>query len=143
VVKLVDHAGAPFRAAAVRARLFWVGEDAGTTRVGPVTVRWRYRHPQTVMVAHPTPASIVAALMGVQPGREEYDLRLLRDATPTGGARWWWACPGCGRRCGLLYLLQGRPRLACRLCHGLTYLSQRRPPRRRRRAGYSGGGKQR
>jgi hypothetical protein len=136
VVELVEQAGKPFRAAAVRTSVYWFGDTADTARVGPVVVRWRYRHPDTVEVTHLTPAGVLAALMGAVPASEAYPLRVLRDATPTGGSRWWWACPGCGRRCGLLYLLPGLPRLACRVCHRLTYRSQRHPRRRtRRRAG--------
>jgi len=37
--------------------------------------------------------------------------------TPFGGRRAWWACPGCGRRCGILY----GPVFVCRRCAGLDY----------------------
>jgi hypothetical protein len=36
-----------------------------------------------------------------------------------GGQRPWFKCPGCDRRCALLYLASDEFR--CRLCHGLTY----------------------
>jgi hypothetical protein len=39
-----------------------------------------------------------------------------------GGARRWFACPGCDHRRMVLYLHNGR--LACRQCHGLIYASQ-------------------
>jgi hypothetical protein len=37
-----------------------------------------------------------------------------------GGARPWWLCPSCGRRCAVLFLrTDGAP--ACRICHGINY----------------------
>jgi hypothetical protein len=48
------------------------------------------------------------------------------DRTPCnrGGTRSWFRCPTprCGRRCALLYLVEGR--YACRRCHGLVYRTQ-------------------
>lgn len=41
-----------------------------------------------------------------------------------GGKRWWFTCPDCNRRCGVLYLEWGT--FACRLCHDLTYESRNR-----------------
>lgn len=45
----------------------------------------------------------------------------------TFGARVWFACPGCGERCAVLYALVGRFR--CRGCHRLAYASTRRASR--------------
>lgn len=42
--------------------------------------------------------------------------------THFGGARQWFTCPCCGRRCGVLYLGN---RLACRTCYGLAYRVER------------------
>lgn len=41
-----------------------------------------------------------------------------------GGKRWWFACPECNRRCGVMYMRLEL--LACRLCHDLTYESRNR-----------------
>ena len=46
--------------------------------------------------------------------------------TSLGGQRQWFRCPGCHRRCRILY---GGPRFRCRLCHGLRYESPVRKPR--------------
>ena len=46
---------------------------------------------------------------------------LLRSSQPLGGERLWLACPGCGRRCLVLY---GGRRFRCRRCVGLPYASQ-------------------
>ena len=45
---------------------------------------------------------------------------VLITGTPCnfGGVRWWFLCPGCGRRCAILY-----PRL-CRLCRGGRYSAE-------------------
>ena len=48
-------------------------------------------------------------------------VRLPRTAQPFGGERVWFACPGCGRRCAVLY---GARRFRCRLCIGVSYGSQ-------------------
>jgi hypothetical protein len=53
------------------------------------------------------------------PGQEE--ITLAYDFPPFGGRRWWFLCPGCGRRRMQLYLRNRA--LACRVCHRLTYRS--------------------
>ncbi|WP_411705401.1 hypothetical protein [Edaphovirga cremea] len=40
----------------------------------------------------------------------------------TFGERWWYLCPACDRRVGILYAIGES--LACRCCHGLHYRSQ-------------------
>jgi hypothetical protein len=40
-----------------------------------------------------------------------------------GGLRWWFACPGCWRRCAKLYLPRQASVFLCRLCHDLSYVS--------------------
>ncbi len=42
-----------------------------------------------------------------------------------GGRRVWFECPGCGRRCAILY---AGNRFLCRLCHGLRYESDHALP---------------
>jgi hypothetical protein len=43
-----------------------------------------------------------------------------------GGRRWWFLCPGCTRRMGVLYLPPGQTEFRCRGCYGLRYRSQQR-----------------
>lgn len=68
--------------------------------------------------------------------------RLRVEAVPVtlGGARWWFRCPGCDRRCGAVYRgpFDWAPTFAgarCRRCLGLGYGVQRLDPvgRARRR----------
>lgn len=54
------------------------------------------------------------------------DLGIVR----TDNGRWWFACPGCERRCAIVYLRPGEwP--GCRTCLGLAYPSQSEGPLRR------------
>lgn len=41
------------------------------------------------------------------------------------GVRWWWACPACGRRCGVVFVLPDH-RIACRTCGGVQFASRLR-----------------
>lgn len=50
------------------------------------------------------------------------DVGLDWQACRFGGFRPWFLCPGCGRRCALLYLWREQPK--CARCYGLTYPSQ-------------------
>ncbi|MDP2005524.1 MAG: hypothetical protein Q8K45_07580 [Rubrivivax sp.] len=48
---------------------------------------------------------------------------ILRTDCPFGGTRPWFECPGCSRRCALLFL---RPwGFVCKRCGGLAYTSER------------------
>jgi len=48
--------------------------------------------------------------------------------TVAGSARqrWWWRCPDCDRRCGVLFLIPASLRFTCRLCGSVTYSSRQR-----------------
>ena len=48
-------------------------------------------------------------------------IRFVETPLNFGGSRRWFACPGCGRRCRILYAV---PLFRCRRCHELTYHSQ-------------------
>ena len=50
-----------------------------------------------------------------------------------GGVRYWLRCPQCDRRRTAVYTLGAVDALACRVCLGLAYSSQRQTPRTRRR----------
>ena len=53
------------------------------------------------------------------------DVPLERTACHFGGVRWWFRCPGCGRRSAKLHLPPGASRFACRPCQGLYHQVQR------------------
>src|SRR3954464_13011929 len=55
-------------------------------------------------------------------------VRLSRTAQPFGGERAWFACPGCSRRCAVLY---GGRHFLCRCCVALPYGSQHEPAHER------------
>lgn len=52
-----------------------------------------------------------------------YRIGLTYTLAPWGARRYWWTCPRCGHRCGVLYLPPGAARFACRSCYDLTYQS--------------------
>ncbi len=56
----------------------------------------------------------------------DYDDRVPLTSTPChfGGVRWWFACPPCGRRVGILYLPSGGKLFRCRHCYDLSYQSR-------------------
>ena len=56
-----------------------------------------------------------------EPWRQAREVvRFTYTQTRFGGRRRWFACPGCGRACRVLF---GNP-FRCRACHGLRYGSQ-------------------
>ena len=54
----------------------------------------------------------------------EYRAYLINTNCNYGGIRWWFACPGCGRRVGVLYMVPGNNRFFCRHCNNLSYHSR-------------------
>lgn len=82
--------------------------------------------------ASPDGASARLAITG-DGAAYELRIRLERTNQPTGGHRWWFSCPSCERRCGVLYVASQRF-LACRVCLHLNYPSQRMGYERRMNA---------
>lgn len=69
-----------------------------------------------------TPRLILRYSVGGQPIRSL--VALEPQECYLGGVRWWYTCPLCARRAGVLYLPPtGALRFACRTCHNLTYTS--------------------
>ena len=56
---------------------------------------------------------------------EGYELLLNRSITGFGGTRYWFSCPSCQRRAGVLYRHPISEILGCRTCLGLDYRSHR------------------
>lgn len=56
--------------------------------------------------------------------KQDYDYRIRLLTTPCnlGGRRFWFCCPHCGRRSGVLHIDGGL--FVCRLCANLTYESR-------------------
>jgi hypothetical protein len=72
-----------------------------------------------------------AMLVRATDGQAEHEstIELEAEGMRFGGARWWARCPGCTRRCGVVYFV-GRV-VRCRRCFGLAYPCQRWPAHRR------------
>ena len=54
----------------------------------------------------------------------DYHVQLTTSKTRFNGERYWFVCPQCQRRSGVLYQNQSNG-LGCRQCLGLKYLGQR------------------
>ncbi|QDU19994.1 hypothetical protein [Urbifossiella limnaea] len=108
-------------------RDFSGGEFWGRLSVGARVVEWALNDDDSVTVRHPGCRGILAALAGQPSEPQRYRVCTVKAPAAHGGERTWWACPGCGRRCGLLFLIVGRDRLGCRRCCRLVYRSQYRP----------------
>ena len=53
-------------------------------------------------------------------------IRLLTTDCYFGGIRYWFGCPSCGQRVGVLYLASGNIYFRCRHCNNLSYQSRNR-----------------
>jgi hypothetical protein len=53
-------------------------------------------------------------------------IRLLTTECYFGGIRYWFGCPSCGQRVGVLYLAPGNIYFRCRHCNNLSYQSRNR-----------------
>lgn len=56
---------------------------------------------------------------------EGYRLLLNRSKTGFGGLRYWFVCPTCQRRAGVIYKHPVSKSLGCRRCLGLDYRKHR------------------
>ena len=56
----------------------------------------------------------------------DYKVPLLTSPCNLGGVRYWFACPGCSERVGVLFLARGGVHFRCRHCNNLTYRSRNR-----------------
>ncbi len=54
------------------------------------------------------------------------EIKLAKTDTGYGGERFWWICPGCNKRRGILYRHPVSQIIACRSCLGLKYRSNSR-----------------
>src|SRR4051794_24279757 len=58
-------------------------------------------------------------------------LPIVATVPPFGGRRWWYLCPRCRRRCGVLFLANPDEPVFCRTCRPVRY-SIAYPGRRQR-----------
>ena len=71
------------------------------------------------------PFAIKMPVMMLHYSGKVWAILFSRTACHFGGRRWWFLCPTCERRCGVLYIDWGR--IACRICCNLTYESRNKP----------------
>jgi len=53
----------------------------------------------------------------------DYEIDLVTTDCNLGGVRYWFTCPSCWQRVGVIYLAPNNTRFMCRRCSDLTYLS--------------------
>ncbi len=52
-------------------------------------------------------------------------IKLVTSLTRFGGTRYWFECPNCERRVGILFFEPLTNKVGCRVCLGLKYRKQR------------------
>ena len=74
------------------------------------------------------PSPVARLRYTVEVGGTRHGIVLPVALTPTlihqKGHRWWFTCPVCGRRVGILHLPPGEVFFGCRSCHDLSYRSR-------------------
>ena len=56
----------------------------------------------------------------------DYEVSFVTTLCNFGGVRYWFVCPDCWSRVGVLYLVPGDVRFRCRYCNNLSYHSRNR-----------------
>ncbi len=74
----------------------------------------------------PPQLSLIVTGLDFSAGRRAETLDVVSTAQRLGGRRWWWRCPACGRRCGVLLTPNLDRPFWCRLCWGAVYRSDYR-----------------
>ncbi len=91
------------------------------------TITWSEGASITTEVGSDAPSVIILEYCVSTDGRLWLQVRNQIPLTTTpcifGGVRDWFACPGCGGRCAILYALKGH--FQCRACNRLAYASTR------------------
>jgi hypothetical protein len=65
------------------------------------------------------------ALLSSLAEADGHQLLFIKSKTGFGGKRFWFCCPICNSRVGILYKHPTRQALGCRKCLNLTYRKQR------------------
>jgi hypothetical protein len=97
--------------------------DMAQLRLTPELARTRVR---TSSGAGWPPGRPIISLTVSVPGANSGDavaVDVIASRQQLGGRRWWWACPGCGRRCAILLRPAVGQRFKCRVCWHAVYLS--------------------
>lgn len=78
------------------------------------------------MEHEPSPCARFQYTVKIDEVLHDVDQRMALTPTPMRhvGRRWWYACPACKRRAGVLHLPPGEAFFGCRTCHDLSYRSR-------------------
>lgn len=109
--------------------LAWMRKQGHLAPSACGAVTWNSNGRQSSAICFQTGKQGLRLLYSIRQGDEPWsqvDDRIPFVTTPTrfGGQRVWFCCPGCQRRCRVIY---GGTRFRCRKCHELRYNSQYEP----------------
>lgn len=104
-------------------------KGAGVMDCGPI--RWRSSRTGDVLASTTWRLShdgldrrFFITPVGLKRTAEQAISMLPDNVAKTENQRWWWKCPDCGRRCGVLFLIPSTGLFTCRKCGRVTYESQ-------------------
>ena len=115
--------------------IFWLNKSGMLTGKRSTSTMWQHSHTglRTVvfLIADVTGdpyVRLVYSLGGSTASMQDFDRRISLSTSPCnlGGVRYWFRCPGCSERVGVLYLAPGDVYFRCRHCNNLTYRSRNR-----------------
>ena len=69
--------------------------------------------------------SLKEALLKIELNCQEINIRISTSITSRNGVRYWFECPMCQRRAGIIYVHPITGILGCRTCLNLEYRSRR------------------
>lgn len=113
-------------------RISWLNKSGLLTGKQSTATMWQHSHTgyETVVfltadVNTDPPSVRLTYTLG---NTHEYDdkVSLLTSPCNLGGIRFWFQCPGCLERVGVIYLAPGCSQFRCRHCNNLTYRSRNR-----------------
>ena len=112
--------------------IFWMNKSGLLTGKRSTSTMWEHSQTgqQTVVfltadVTTDRPSVRLTYTLGKTHGYD-YQVSLLTSPCNLGGIRFWFRCPGCLERVGVIYLAPGNVHFRCRHCNNLTYRSRTR-----------------
>ncbi len=101
-------------------------EDCIVLRAEPRVTRPLPRSMTDLMLGTPPHAHLSVAAGSGPLAQRSVVVPVVAADQRLGGQRWWWRCPGCGRRCGILLAPRLDRPFSCRLCWRARYRSDYR-----------------
>ena len=106
-------------------------KEIGCLRPGRFSIHWSTRSAQGASIMFEVKADMSSVILDYKTRSSGEDWESIRETVPLtttqphlGGVRYWFLCPGCGKRRRVLF---GRSLYRCRSCWRLTYDCQHDP----------------